>query len=88
MHIRWRNWELGIKYRMIDIEKERIITYYFEEDDIPVIYGMDSIVPVKIFEGEISLYFSILPFYNRKKGGNFYEYKYHFKIFTITAKKT
>lgn len=55
--MKYRN--AGVReYWMIDIEKERIITYYFEEDDIPVIYGMDSIVPVKIFEGEISIDFS------------------------------
>lgn len=55
--MKYRN--AGVReYWMIDIEKERIITYYFEEDDIPVIYGMDSIVSVKIFEGEISIDFS------------------------------
>lgn len=46
------------EYWMIDIGKGRVITYYFEEDDIPVIYGMDQKVPVKIFQGELVIDFS------------------------------
>lgn len=46
------------EYWMIDTKKNRIITYCFEEDDIPVIYGMDAAVPVKIFSGELSVDFS------------------------------
>ena len=43
---------------VIDLEKERIITYDFEEDDIPVIHGMEETIPVKIFGGELAIDFS------------------------------
>ena len=46
------------EYWMIDLEKERIITYDFEEDDIPVIHGMEETIPVKIFGGELAIDFS------------------------------
>lgn len=46
------------EYWMADIEKQRIVTYFFEEDDIPVIYGFAEKVPVKIFEGELEIDFS------------------------------
>ena len=46
------------EYWMIDLEKERIITYDFEEDDIPVIHGMEETIPVKIFGGELVIDFS------------------------------
>ncbi len=46
------------EYWIIDTEKKHIITYYFGEADIPVIYGMDAAVPVKIFRGELIIDFS------------------------------
>ncbi|MBA4697913.1 MAG: Uma2 family endonuclease [Ruminococcus sp.] len=45
------------EYWMIDPEKKRIVTYFFEEDEFPVIYGMDRLVPVRIYNGELKLDF-------------------------------
>lgn len=50
--------QAGVReYWMIDMDRERVITYDFEEDDIPVIHGMDETVPVKIFGGELDIPF-------------------------------
>lgn len=46
------------EYWIIDAEKERIITYFFAEDDIPVIYGLNDAVPVKIYDGDLVIDFS------------------------------
>lgn len=45
------------EYWMVDPEKKRIVTYFFEEDEFPVIYGMDRLVPVRIYNGELKLDF-------------------------------
>lgn len=45
------------EYWMIDPEKKRIVTYFFEEDEFPVIYEMDRLVPVRIYNGELKLDF-------------------------------
>lgn len=46
------------EYWMVDIKKERVITYFFEEDDVvPVIYVFDHEVPVRIFDGELKIDF-------------------------------
>lgn len=45
------------EYWMIDPEKKRIATYFFEEDEFPVIYGMDRLVPVRIYNEELKLDF-------------------------------
>lgn len=46
------------EYWMIDLDKGRVITYAFEADDIPVIHGMNEMIPVKIFGGELAVDFS------------------------------
>lgn len=46
------------EYWIVDAEKERIITYFFADDDIPAIYGLDALVPVKIYGGELMIDFS------------------------------
>ncbi len=46
------------EYWMIDMDKGRVIAYDFEADEIPVIYGMNETVPVKIFAGELTIDFS------------------------------
>lgn len=45
------------EYWMVDPEKKRIVTYFFEEDEFPVIYGMDRLVPVRIYNEELKLDF-------------------------------
>lgn len=46
------------EYWIIDIEKERIITYFFAEDEIPVIYGLNASIPVKIYGEDLTIDFS------------------------------
>lgn len=43
------------EYWMVDLKKERIVAYYFEEDELPVIYGADDEIPVGIFGGELKI---------------------------------
>lgn len=46
------------EYWIVDTVKERIITYFFADDDIPVIYGLEALVPVKIYGGDLMIDFS------------------------------
>lgn len=43
------------EYWMVDPNKGRVVCYFFEEDDIPVIYGADAVIPVKIFGGDLKI---------------------------------
>lgn len=45
------------EYWMIDLEGSRIVTYFFEDDEFPVIYGMDQKVPVRLYGGELEIDF-------------------------------
>ena len=45
------------EYWIIDPDKERVVTYFFEEGDIPKIYGSDKEVPVRIFGGSLMIPF-------------------------------
>ena len=45
------------EYWMIDIEKEKVLVYEFAKENNPVIYGMDSQIPVGIFDGECVINF-------------------------------
>lgn len=45
------------EYWIVDFEKERVITYFFEKKDVPVIYGIRDIVPIRIFCGELQIDF-------------------------------
>lgn len=48
----------GVKeYWMIDLEKECVIVYDFENNQEPVIYGFDSKIPVGIYQGELIIDF-------------------------------
>lgn len=48
--------EAGVReYWMVDIEKERAITYFFEEDELPSVYGTDAAIPVRIYQGELKI---------------------------------
>lgn len=64
-----REKDLGIKLRKyreakvreywaVDLEKERVITYFFEENDMPLLYGLGALVPVRIFGEELKIDFS------------------------------
>ena len=46
------------EYWIIDPNRRRILVYYFEEDLLPAIYGFDSIIPVRIWNGELKLDFA------------------------------
>ena len=51
------------EYWIVDIEKERIITYFFEKDEIPVIYGFKDRIPVRIYNGELEIDFAEIESY-------------------------
>jgi len=45
--------DAGVReYWIVDPDKKKILVYYFEDDDMPMLYGFDSIVPVNIYQGE------------------------------------
>jgi len=51
--------EAGVReYWMVDIKKEKVIVYFFEEDIIPVIYGFEQEVPVGIYDGKLKIRFA------------------------------
>lgn len=56
------------EYWMVDAKKQRIITYFFEEDSAPVIYGIDSKIPVKIWSGELEIDFGEIQEYLKSYG--------------------
>lgn len=43
------------EYWMVDADRERVITYFFEEDELPAIYGADAKIPVRIYGGELEI---------------------------------
>ena len=45
------------EYWIVDPEKQKVIVYVFEKDDIPVIYSFHDTVPVGISEGDCSIDF-------------------------------
>lgn len=48
--------EAGVReYWMADLEKEKLVAYDFEEDELPVIYGAKDEIPVGIFGGELKI---------------------------------
>lgn len=48
--------DAGVReYWMVDLEKERVLVYFFEQDELPIIYGADMEIPVGIFGGELKL---------------------------------
>lgn len=53
--LKYRN--AGVReYWIVDLEKERIICYFFEEDGlIPNIYTFQNEVPVRIYDGELKI---------------------------------
>lgn len=51
--------EAGVReYWMVDIKKEKVVVYFFEEDIIPMIYGFEQEVPVRIYDGKLKIQFA------------------------------
>ena len=46
------------EYWMADIDRRKVIVYFFEKDEYPVIYGMKDKIPVGIFDGELQIDFT------------------------------
>lgn len=48
--------EAGVReYWLVDTEKERVIVYFFDEDELPRIYGAADDIPVGIYGGELTV---------------------------------
>lgn len=45
------------EYWMIDPAKQKVIVYDFEHDEYPMIYGFDTVVPVRIWDGACEIDF-------------------------------
>lgn len=45
------------EYWMVDLKKRRVVVYFFDEDEIPMIYGSEDKIPVRIYDGEL-----VIPF--------------------------
>lgn len=45
------------EYWIVDLEKERVIVYLFEDDDPVKIYSFDDIIPVDIWDGKCKIDF-------------------------------
>ena len=60
MILKLRKYEAaGVReYWMADIERRKIVVYYFEKDSHPAIYGMREEIPVGIFSGELRIDFA------------------------------
>lgn len=46
------------EYWMIDPEQKKVIVYDFETEDYPTIYGFDTVLPVRIWNGECRIDFN------------------------------
>ncbi|MDC7288587.1 Uma2 family endonuclease [Blautia schinkii] len=54
----WKYRDAGVReYWMVDLEKEKVIVYLYEEDIIPTIYGFDTPVPVHIYDDKLHIKF-------------------------------
>lgn len=43
------------EYWIVDPQYEKVVVYYFENSDFPNIYTFDSVVPVNIYVGKLSI---------------------------------
>ena len=48
------------EYWMIDPMKHKIIVYDLEHEELPVVYGMEDKIPVKVWNGECVIDFAEL----------------------------
>ena len=46
------------EYWILDFAQEKVLVYFFESDNYPVIYGFDKSVPVNIYEGNLAIDFT------------------------------
>lgn len=48
--------QAGVReYWIIDLKKRKVVTYFFDEDPIPVLYPFDVKIPVKIYEERLEI---------------------------------
>ena len=48
--------EAGVReYWIIDPYREKVLIYFFEGDDWPLIYGFDEPITVRIYNGELKI---------------------------------
>lgn len=53
--------EAGVReYWIVDLQKRKVVTYFFEEDPIPLIYSFYDKVPVRIYDGRLEINFAEL----------------------------
>ena len=45
------------EYWIVDLEQERVVCYFFEEEFYPVLFTFHDKVPVRIFEGKLEMDF-------------------------------
>lgn len=51
--------EAGVReYWIVDPKRKRVLAYYFEQDEFPVLYSFKDTIPVGIFQGECKVNFS------------------------------
>lgn len=51
--------EAGVReYWLVDPDKKQVLVYDLEHEELPIIYGFDSKVPVMIFDGECEMDFA------------------------------
>lgn len=48
------------EYWMIDPDRQKVITYFFEGEDYPTVYGFDQKVPVRIYEEKLEITFEYI----------------------------
>ena len=48
------------EYWIIDPIQEKVLVYFFEGEVYPVIYGMDSSIPISIYDGKLSIDFTAI----------------------------
>lgn len=50
--------EAGVReYWILDPYQQKLLVYFFESDSCPVIYGLDTPVPIGIYQGELEIQF-------------------------------
>ncbi len=51
--------EAGVReYWIVDPIKEKVVIYFWEEDEFPHVYGFDDMIPVAIYDGKMQIDFS------------------------------
>lgn len=51
--------DAGVReYWMVDAGRKRVVTYFFDEDELPMIYGFEDEIPVHLYGGELQIDFN------------------------------